>query len=365
MTIPFVSLIEQYKEIQADIEEDVLYILRNCDFVGGHFVERFEKSLADFLGANYAIGLSSGTDALMLAMEALSIGPKDQVIVPVNSFIASAFAISRCGAKPLFVDVDPDSYLLDLEQVEKVIKKNKKVKAIMVVHLYGQMPDMEALVDLAKQRKVYLIEDGAQAIGATYNGKSLGFYSHIATTSFYPTKNLGTCGQGGAVIVNDKTIADRVRTIANQGSRSKYEHTCMGGNYRLDSIMAAQLYHALKKVPDWNTQRRRIANHFNNTFTPSQRPIERPNSRHSYHLYEYKCSSTDMRNALALRLKSWGIGFGFHYPTIITETPMYKDWAETPVAFDLSRRLISLPMFPTMTEHQANQIVDSVMALPT
>lgn len=365
--IPFVDLPEQYKEIQADIEEDVLHILRYCDFVNGSFVERFELAFAQYLGANYVVGVSSGTDALMLAMEALGIGDKDQVIIPVNSFISSAFSISRCGAIPLFVDVDPDSYLLDLEQVEKILKKKpKKVKAIIAVHLYGQMPDMEALSDMAKQYKVFLIEDASQAIGATHQGKPVGFWSHIATTSFYPTRNLGTCGQGGAVIVNDRTVAERIKTIANQGSKSKYDHVCIGGNYRLDNIMAAQLYHAIKKINEWTANRRKIASYFNNAFSPDYRPVERPNSRHCYHLYEYKCSTSDMRNVLALRLKSWGIGFGFHYPTIITDTLMYKNLATpTPIASDLCGRLISLPMFPTMTEHQANQIIDSVLSLPT
>jgi dTDP-4-amino-4,6-dideoxygalactose transaminase len=361
MSVPFVDISAQYSEIAQDVEPELLHVLRTGNYVGGQYLERFESAMCYYLHVNNTIGVSSGTDAIMVALEALGIGKGDNVIVPANSFVASAFGVTRAGAKPVFVDVDPDTYLLDLNQVEKLIKRSKKIKAILAVHLYGQMPNMEELYRLSRENKVYLIEDAAQAIGATFNGRNVGYYSDIAVTSFYPTKNLWTIGQGGAIIVNDSTIADKIRTIINQGSQIKYKHICLGGNYRLDTLMAVQLYHALRKLDEWNNRRRKIAYFYNDAFGSEHRPTQNPNSRHIYHLYEYKCKTSHDRDALELKLKEACIGYGFHYPQLISEMDLYKPGAnKTPIAADLCKRLISLPMFPNMTEDQAETVVKIV-----
>lgn len=359
MNVPFVDVASQYMTIAQDVEPELFHVLRTGQYVGGYYLERFENAMSYYLRSNYCIGVSNGTDAIMVALEALGIGVGDTVIVPANSFVASAFGVSRCGAKPVFVDVDPYTYLLDLNQVEKIVKRSKKVKAILAVDLYGQMPSLDDLEVFAKEHGLYLIEDAAQAIGATHNKCHVGYYSDVATTSFYPTKNLGTIGQGGAVITNDTAVAERVRTIINQGSKFRYSHTCLGGNYRLDTLMAAHLYHALLKLDEWNDRRREIASIYNEAFGLSHRPTQHPNSKHIYHLYEYCCDSPDDRNLLEIKLQKADIGYGIHYPKLITEMDIYKP-VKTPIAADLCKRLISLPMFPTMTQHQVEQVISAV-----
>ena len=357
--VPFVDLVGQYAEIAEDVEPEIIHILRTGQYVGGVYLERFESAMCYYLHANHCIGVSNGTDAITVALEAMGLGYGDSVIVPSNSFIASAFGVTRAGCSISFVDIDPDTYLLDVKQVEKILKRSKKVKAILAVHLYGQMPNMEQLREIANKYKVALIEDAAQAIGATYNNNHVGHYSDVATTSFYPTKNLGTIGQGGAIITNDTHIAEKVRTIINQGSKTKYRHVCLGGNYRLDTLMAAQLYHALRKLDEWNNRRRKIAYFYNDAFGSEHRPTQQPNSRHIYHLYEYRCATPNERDNLEIMLRSADVSYGFHYPTLITETDIYSG-SKTPVGADLCRRLISLPMFPTMTEDQAERVVRTV-----
>lgn len=366
--IPFVDLPRQYAEIASDVEPDILDCLRKCSYTGGHYLERFERSMCNYLGVNHVVGVSNGTDAIMLACEALNIRTGDYVLVPNNSFIASAFGVSRSGATPLFVDCHPDTYLMDFDHAERILQnhlKRKRIKAILVVDLYGQMPDLEKFQELAKKYKIYLIEDAAQAVGATYRGKHVGAYSDAATTSFYPSKNLGTIGQGGAVITNDTIVARKIRAIINQGSEKKHNHICLGGNYRLDSLMAAQLYHALKKLEDWNDSRRAVAKIYNDNFTADQRPTQNPNSKHIYHLYEFKCRSGAERDRVEKELLQSQIGYGFHYPHLISDTPMYANLGvlETPVAYDLRDRLISLPMHPFLTEDQVLEVALTVQSV--
>ncbi len=359
--IPFVDLAAQYAEIANDFEGELLQILRKCQFTGGTYLERFERALAGYLGVHQVVGVSNGTDAIMLACEALNIGRNDLVIVPNNSFIASAFGVSRAGAKPLLCDVDPYTYLLDPDKVEEILKtKKRKIKAIMVVDLYGQAPDMERFAELASKYKVYLIEDAAQAVGSTHNFNHVGHYSDVATTSFYPTKNLGTIGQGGAVITNSQSVAAKIRNIINQGSDKKYEHTQLGGNYRLDTIMAAHLYHALLKLDTWNEKRKKIAKVYNDHFTSQQRPTQQPSSKHIYHLYEFCCVDAYERERVEKALVRNNIGYGFHYPHLISDTPMYSDAEPTPVANDVKDKLISLPMHPHMTELDALEVIQVV-----
>ena len=360
--VPFVDLVSQHNEISENVERDVINALRSGNLVGGYYLDRFEKALSLHLGVENVVGVSNGTDAIQLICEGLGIGKNDGVIIPNNSFIASAFGVTRAGATPILVDIDPYTYLLDYDEVEDRLKNNKRhfIKAVMVVDLYGQMPNMEKFHELCQKYKVYLLEDAAQSIGASYQRKPVGYYSHAASTSFYPTKNLGGIGQGGAVITNNGILARKIRMIANQGSEVKYEHICVGGNYRLDSIVAAQLFHALQKLNYWNDRRRKIAKIYNEVFGVGRCPVQQPNSKHIYHLYEFKCTSKQEREKLADDLYRKDIAFGFHYPKLISDTEMYSG-ITTPKAASVRDCLISLPMFPTMSDNEIEAVIKAVM----
>jgi dTDP-4-amino-4,6-dideoxygalactose transaminase len=363
--INFHDLPSLYNEIAIDVESDVIDCLRTCSYSGGHYLERFERNLCNYLGVNHSIGVSSGTDGIMLACEALHIGLGDYVLVPNNAFMAAAFGVSRSGANPLFTDCDPDTYLMDAEHAEKILQthhKRDKIKAILVVDLYGQTPDMEHFQELARQYKVYLLEDAAQALGSTHRGKQVGHYSDMAITSFGPTKPLGTIGQGGAILTNDTILAKRIRTIIQQGCEKQFQYVVVGGNYRLDAVKAAQLYHALKRLDTWNDRRRDIAKIYNDHFSSEQRPTQQPCTKHIYHLYEFKCQSGTERDRVERELVHQQIGYGLHYPHAISDMPMYGDlWMlETPVAFEMRDRLISLPIHPFMSEEDVLTVVGAV-----
>ena len=361
--IPFVDLPAQYAPIQEDIERDVLDILRGCFFVGGKYLERFEEALADFVGVKHCVGTSSGTSALSVALQALGVGSGDRVIVPVNSFIASAFAVNHTGARPAFVDVLPDTYLINPRKVELYLRQNR-ISAVMPVHLYGQMADMKALKRICQNSGAYLIEDAAQAIGATQGGEHVGVFGDAACTSFWPSKNLGTIGQGGAILTNNTELAAKARSIVNQGSVSKYDHKYLGGNYRLDTIAAAQLFHALKCLPFWDEARRAIAQRYDAAFGQECSPRIGEGNLHSYHLYEYRCRSPRDRDLLEKRLKAAGIAYGFHYPHLISESPVYGNSGGVfwPTAQVLTKRLISLPIFPTMSDEQVCEVIEAVLS---
>lgn len=373
--IPFVDLPAQYEQIGHLVEPDILTILRTGAYVNGPYVERFEQALANYLDLpnplyNHTpsvVGVSNGTDAITLALEAFSFEegtPRDRwstkAIVPNNSFIASAFGATRACMHVVPVDVNPDTYLLDPNLVEDKVKKDQRIRAVIVTHLYGQQPDMKAFRELADRYKFVLLEDAAQSIGSTFNGCAVGTYSDVATTSFYPTKNLGGCGQGGAVITRNAEVARRVRRIANQGSEEKYKHWGLGGNFRLDAIVAAHLYHALTKLNEWNKRRQEIANIYNAAFG-SRAPKVQEGSTHIYHLYELRCKSKEERLKIESYLKARKVSYAHHYPQTITDNWIYRG-EHTPIAEVLKDRLISLPMFPTMTEEQALEVVGTVLA---
>lgn len=369
MKVPFVDLKAQYADIQEDIERDVLDVLRSWWVVGGPYVKKFEDELGEFLNGQHVVGVSSGTDALQLALEALretrySIGKRKYIIVPVNTFIASAFAIMRAGFTPLWVPPDNDSYLMNYNAVrDALLKYPDEVAGIMCVHLYGQMCDMDALQNLAWAHDVWLVEDAAQAIGAMQGLDRPGQRSDIACTSFYPAKNLGTCGQGGAIATTHRELADIVRAKANQGGLVKYEHEYLGGNYRLDSIMAAQLRHALRKLTEWDDGRRYIASLYNEAFGDRAQRVYN-NNLHCYHLYEYKCDDLPHRRDLMARLEANDIACGLHYPEVLQNQRMfsYEPYVGNIFGDDriLHNRLLSLPIFPTMTAEQAKYVIEVV-----
>ena len=359
MTVPFVDLRSQYAPIQEAIEADVLDVLRSWWVVGGPYLSKFEEEFAAFNGVEHAIGVSSGTSALEVVLRSLNIGPGDLVVVPANTFIATAYAVSAVGATPVFVDVCEDTYLLDPEKVAAVLRTRKEVKAIIPVHLYGQMADMEAFTHLARWFGVSLIEDAAQAIGAQRDNIKIGQLSDAACTSFYPAKNLGTCGQGGAVLTNNSNIASFCRQYIDQGSVSKYNHTMFGHNHRLDSIKAAQLRHALKELHGWNASRRWVAARYDKAFG-SRAPAVANGAYHVYHLYEYRCDSNEDREGLMAHLGLSGVACGLHYPRPAFDCPGYS--GEAPITDKLTTVLLSLPIFPTMTDDQVDQVINAVQA---
>ncbi len=365
--IPFVDLPSLYSEISYDVEPEIIECLRKGSYTGGHYVERFERNLSHYLSTNHVIGVSSGTDALMLACESLNIGLGDYIIIPNNVYIATAFAVTRAGATPIFVDVHPDTYLIDSEKVETILQthpKRRRIKGMVVVDLYGQMPDMERFSEIADKYKIFFIEDASQSLGSTFKNKHIGTYSDIATTSFYPSKPLGTCGQGGAIITNDSITARRIRAIINQGCEREHDHIFLGGNYRLDAIMAIQLYHGLKRLDGWNNKRRDLARIYHQNFNSDQRPTQQPSCRHIYHLYEYKCQNVIERDIIEMEFLKNQIGYGLHYPTLITDTPMYANLAaDTPVASDLKNKLISLPIHPHLTEDQVLEVILTIQSV--
>jgi len=366
--IPFIDLPSMFNEISNENETDILNCLRTCQFTGNHYVDRFERTLGNFLCVNHVIGVSSGTDAVMLACEVLNINEGDYVLMPANTSIELAFGVSRSGARPLFVDVDPDTYLFDAERAEKVLSthyKKKRVKAILFSDLYGQQPNMEQFQDLAKKYKLYLIEDASHAVGSTHKNKHIGYYSDITIISCQPEFILPSIGQAGAIITNDTMLAKKLRIIINQGSDKEYSHIYIGGSYKLDNLVAAQLYHSVIKLEDWNRRRKRIAKVYNDNFTSDRRPTQQPNSRHVYNFYEYKCSSGLERDKVEKVLMQNRIGYGFHYPILISDTPMYADLGilETPVAYELRDVLISLPVHPHMSEDQALEVVLAVQSV--
>ena len=360
--VPFVNLHAQYSELQHLVEPDVLNVMRTGEFSGGFYLERFEDALASYLSIMNVVGVSNGTDAITVTLQALNIGVNDRVIIPNNTFVGTAFGVSRSGAKVVLCDVNPLTQLIDLDQVTDLLKNNKrkKIKAVIGVDLYGQMGHWEELQNICWKYGVYFVQDAAQSVGSTRNKKHVGFYSDMATTSFYPTKNLGGIGQSGAVITKNKIFADRVRLIINQGSKYKNIHEVMGGNFRMDNIIAAYLFHALKKLDSWNEKRQKIAKMYNESFDCESRPVEYPNSRHIYHVYSYKCADFQERNFLANFLTKDGITYGCHYPNLVSDTKVYAG-AVTPVAEELKNKIISLPIFPHMDLYQVSQVVGSVL----
>jgi len=348
--IPFIDLPSQYAEIANDVENDILQIMKHCNFINGYYLERFERNVGNYLSASNVIGVSSGSDAIILVLQSLDIGKGDWVILPNNVPVSKATAISKTGAKPLLLDIDPYTYLLNPEQVEEVLKNKRRrsIKAILLVDLYGQMANMEYYQELADKYKVYLIEDASQAMGATYNNKLAGYYSYVAVASLDPDMNLWGIGQGGIIITNNNSLARNVKGIIDQE------------NY-LDSLMAAHLYHTLAKLDDWNKRRRTIARYYNECFTNEQRPTQQPSSKHVYNLYVFCCKSELHRNHMEKVFTDRRINYGFHYPSLITDHIQYmENCLETPIAADLKNRLISLPLHPNMTKDQVIEIVEAV-----
>jgi dTDP-4-amino-4,6-dideoxygalactose transaminase len=360
--VPFVDLVAQYRAIASEIEVAVNDVLSRCNFVLGTQVEEFERAFAEFVVCQHAVGVSSGLDALRLALASLGIGPGDEVIIPANTYIATALAVTAQGARPVLVDCDPSTYTIDVHRIERAI--TARTRAIIPVHLTGQSADMDPILDLAAQYGLRVVEDAAQAHGTRYKGRPCGAMGDAGCFSFYPGKNLGAYGDAGLVTTNDKLLADRLRRLRNYGQQQKYEHTEKGLNARLDTIQAAILNVKLKYLDGWNETRARHAASYASRLEglPGLRLQScSPASTHIFHLFIVE---SDRRNGLQRYLEDSGIQTGIHYPKPIHLQTAYKDLGYTlgdfPETERLAEQMLSLPMFPELTEQQIELVSDAV-----
>jgi dTDP-4-amino-4,6-dideoxygalactose transaminase len=360
--VPFVDLRSQYEFLKHEIVPRVCLVFERAQFILGPEVAEFEKQFASYTGTAHCVGVESGTGALKLALEALGIGAGDEVIVPANTYIASALAVSATGAVPVLVDM-ADDYLIDVDLIERRI--TPRTKAILPVHLYGQTVAMNRVLEIAARHRLRVIEDAAQAHGAKWNGARAGSFGDVACFSFYPGKNLGAYGDGGAVVTNDPDVADQVRLLRDFGQKRKYEHLIKGDNCRLDSVQAAVLNVKLKYIDAWNDSRRNAASYYDELLpqigiTP---PRRRSAESHVYHLYVIE---VEERDAVREKLAEQGVESGIHYPIPIHLQPAYAELGYAPGSFPKTeasaKRLLSLPMFPEITRAQIERVVSALAA---
>ncbi len=364
MNIPMVDLKVQYRNYKKDFDSAVIGVMESSFFIMGPEVSEFENEVAASLGAKHAFGLASGTDALLIALLALGVGPGDEVLVPAFTFIATSEAVSRVGAKPVFVDVCSDTFNIDVSDAAR--KVSAKTKAIIPVHLYGQSADMDGIMALAKQHKLYVVEDCAQAQGALWKGRKVGTLGDIGCFSFFPSKNLGAYGDGGMVVTNEDSLTDRIRALRNHGSFERYYHVIHGFNSRLDSMQAAVLRVKLKHLDEWNEMRRAAAVRYTQALKSTSYipPVEDPSvSIHVYHQYTIKVPAK--RNELQAFLASKGVASMIYYPLSLHKQEVYKDLGyksgDFPVSESLEPQVLSLPMFPELTKEQTDYVIDALL----
>jgi dTDP-4-amino-4,6-dideoxygalactose transaminase len=364
LNIPFVDLKQQYALHQSAFEEAMRRVCAAAAFILGPEVERFEKDFAAFLEVKEAVGVANGTDALCLALEALGLGPGDEVLLPANTFVATAYAVHRVGATIVPVDVEPDTFLMDLTDAEK--RLTPRTRAVIPVHLFGQACDMDALNAFAARHNLVVVEDAAQAHGARWAGRRVGGLSAAGCFSFYPGKNLGAFGDGGAVVTNDPALAEKLRLLRNYGSTKKYLHDLPAGNSRLDSVQAAVLNVKLAMLEDWNRSRFRAACRYNEGLrdvpglTPPVFNQGNP-ARHVFHLYVIQ---SPRRDELLEHLGKNGVSAGIHYPVPIHLHRAYaylgQGRGDCPVAEKLGDTILSLPMFPEITDQQVDAVIEVI-----
>ena len=361
--VKFVDLPSQYADIEDKIVAAVSDLIRNSAFVGGPALADFETKLAAHLGVKFAVGCSDGTNALTLAMLSAGMGPGDVAVIPANTFIATANAVIHAGGMLAVVDCDPKTYLIDLNQLENVLKEGK-AKFVLPVHLYGNPCQMTELMSLADKYGATIIEDNAQAIGAQVDGRYTGTFGVAGCISFYPAKNLGAFGQGGAILTSDEAIATTARMYIEQGQgQQRYYHEVVGYNARLHSIQACVLSLLLGKLDGFNAARLRAADWYAKRLPGDRIQQRTPNSTPVYHLFEYRCDDKPQRQALADALKAADIGFGYHYPVPIHKQKAYSqlNHLSLSVAERLADTLISLPMHPGLTESQVERVCQVVL----
>jgi dTDP-4-amino-4,6-dideoxygalactose transaminase len=361
--IPLVGLYEQYQTIKEEIDAAVERVITKSAFVGGEELRRFEEEFAAYCEVTAAVGVGNGTDALTLTLRAMGIGPGDEVITVAHTFIATSEAISATGARPVFVDIQEDTMLLDPDLLEGAI--TSRTKAIIPVHLYGQPCDMDRINEIARRHDLKVIEDAAQAHGAKWREERVGSLGDAACFSFYPGKNLGAFGDAGAVVSNNGELIERVRMLANHGRLEKYTHKIEGVNSRLDGLQAAILRVKLRHLDEWNAARRRHAAFYLDAFSGGElrTPVTNPAAESVWHLFVVR---TSRREHLQAALKSEGVATGVHYPVPLHLQPAYQHLeirsGALPTTEKAAAEVVSLPMYPELTEDELDTVINALGA---
>lgn len=361
--IPFLDLQAQYGAIKEDVDAAVLSILSSSKFVLGDEVYRFEEGFAAYCNSTEAVAVNSGTSALHLALLACGIGPGDEVITTPMTFVATVAAILYTGAKPVFVDIDPNTWTIDVEKIEAAF--TCRTKAILPIHLHGLMADMDMIVEVARKHDCVVIEDAAQAHGASYKGRRAGEIGDIGCFSFYPGKNLGAYGEAGAVVTSDSEIAKKIRALRDWGQAEKHVHLLQGFNYRMDAIQGAVLNVKLKHIEAWTDARRRVADRYSERLrVPDvQKPAPQSDRRHVFHVYAVRLAN---RQAAIASFDRCNIGWGIHYPRPVHLQPAYAALGHKPGDFPMSERVanefFSLPIYPELTLEKADIVADTLLA---
>jgi len=357
--IPFVDLKRQHTALKAELMAAAERVIDGSAFVLGPEGRALEGELAHICGARHGVGVGSGTDALRLALTALGVGPGDEVVTPAFSFVASATTIVMAGARPVFVDVERETLTLDVDALERALTPRTKV--VMPVHLYGHPAPMDRIAALARGRGIAILEDAAQAVGASWQGRPIGGWGDAACLSFYPTKNLGACGDAGMLLTTRDDVAERVRRLRHHGDSGRYEHVELGYCTRLDELQAALLRVKVRRLGEWERRRRAIAAEYLDALAslPLQLPVERPGARHVYHLFTVRHPK---RDALMAMLGDLGVRTAVHYPRAVPEQPVFGEDGESrwPEAWRAAREVVSLPCFPEMTDSEVSGVIDAV-----
>jgi dTDP-4-amino-4,6-dideoxygalactose transaminase len=360
--VPFVDLKIQYESIKLEIDNAIATVISETAFIGGKHVESFEKAFADFYGMKHCISTANGTDSLYIIMKMLGVGPGDEIITVANSWISSSETISQTGAKPIFVDIHPEYYSMNEQELEKAITSN--TKGIIPVHLHGQMCNMEVISAIADKHNLWIVEDCAQSHFSELNGKRAGQWGIAASFSFYPGKNLGAYGDAGCLLTNDDDLALKCKMFARHGALKKHQHQMEGINSRLDGIQAAILKAKLPYILKWTAERAQAADLYDFYLTgiaPIVMPKRRENSKHSFHLYVIRA---ERRDELKIFLESKGIETAIHYPVALPNMKAYSylgfERADFPVASAYESQILSLPIFPEITEAQIRQVAMAI-----
>ncbi len=361
MHIPFVDLKSQYLSLKEEFDAAVLKVLSETAFISGKYAKAFEESFAEYLSAEFCVAVANGTDALEIGLKAIGVREGDEVLVPANTFFATAEAVGNVGATPVFVDIEPNFYNIDPAKIEEKI--TPRTKAIIPVHLYGLPAEMDEIMRIARSRDLKVLEDCAQAHGATYKGKAVGTFGDVATFSFYPSKNLGAFGDAGAIVTNSQETAEAARLIANHGQIAKNRHSIIGRNSRLDGIQAAVLSVKLPHLESWLESRRRNAALYNELLKDSglQLPSAPEHARHTYHLYVVQVPN---REQVQQKLLDEQIETGLHYPTALPFLEAYAGAnyqpSDFPVAHAQMGKILSLPMYAELTEEMIEKVCRSL-----
>lgn len=365
MSVPLVDLKVQYDQIRDEVHAAIDEVLEATAYIGGTAVSDFERAFATACGTTHCIGVANGTDAIELALRALGVGPGDRVLMPANTFIATAGAAARTGATPLFVDVDARSALMCPDQLRRAVRRLRP-KVIVPVHLYGQIAPMAEIMDIAAEHGCAVVEDAAQSQGARQRGVPMGGWGSLTATSFYPGKNLGAFGDAGAVVTDDDDLAERVRLLANHGSKVRYQHEIVGMNSRLDALQAVVLRIKLERLEAWNKQRADAAAFYAEALGGDERivlPTTAAGNDHVWHLYVIQL---DERDRVLAALQAAGVGAAIHYPVPLHLTPAFAHLGgrrgEHPVAEAMAERILSLPLFPGITVDQQSRVAEALRA---